>query len=141
MLYAVVGLHLVYLVDGEGAHGDDDEHAEPAVVEEVGASHAGEDADDDDEQHVYLVFHKIFFHSDFPPRFLCMCIVIIIISLLKRNFYANFVGNNHEAAVSNLFAESFMFSKPCFYCSSHSFAKIPIRVEIITITYLMTTEC
>ena len=61
---AVVGLYLVYLVDVEGAHGDDDEHAEPAVVEEVGASHAGEDADDDDEQHVYLVFHKIFFHSD-----------------------------------------------------------------------------
>ena len=66
---AVVGLYLVYLVDVEGAHGDDDEHAEPAVVEEVGASHAGEDADDDDEQHVYLVFHKIFFHSDFPPDY------------------------------------------------------------------------
>ena len=59
----------------------------------------------------------------------------------KEFFYANFVGNNHEAAVSNLFVESFTFSKPCFYCSSHSFAKIPIRVEIITITYLMTTEC
>ena len=88
-----------------------------------------------------LYFIRYFFIVISPPRFLCMCIVIIIISLLKRNFYANFVGNNHEAAVSNLFAESFMFSKPCFYCSSHSFAKIPIRVEIITITYLMTTEC
>ena len=36
---------------------------------------------------------------------------------------ANFVGYNHEAAVSNLFAEGFWFSKPCFYCTSHSFAK------------------
>ena len=36
---------------------------------------------------------------------------------------ANFVGNNHEAAVSNLFAKGFWFSKPCFYCSNHSFAK------------------
>ena len=36
---------------------------------------------------------------------------------------ANFVGYNHEAAVSNLFAERFWFKKPCFYCTSHSFAK------------------
>ena len=36
---------------------------------------------------------------------------------------ANFVGYNYEAAVSNLFAEKYCFSKPCFYCTSHSFAK------------------
>ena len=36
---------------------------------------------------------------------------------------ANFVGNNNEAAVSNLFAKGFTFSKPCFYYSGHSFAK------------------
>ena len=37
--------------------------------------------------------------------------------------HAHFVGNNHEAAVSNLFAKEYMSSKPCFYYSSHSFAK------------------
>ena len=36
---------------------------------------------------------------------------------------ANFVGYNHEAAVSNLFVKGFCFSKPCFYCTNHSFAK------------------
>ena len=36
---------------------------------------------------------------------------------------ANFVGYNHEAAVSNLFAEGYSFSKPCFYCTNHLFAK------------------
>ena len=44
--------------------------------------------------------------------------------LLASDFFnANFVGYNYEAAVSNLFAEEFWFSKPCFYCTSHSFAK------------------
>ena len=43
---------------------------------------------------------------------------------------ANFVGNNHEAAVSNLFEKEYRFSKPCFYYSIHSFAKIPIRSKI-----------
>ena len=38
-------------------------------------------------------------------------------------FNAHFVGNNHEAAVSNLFAEGYSFSKPCFYCTNHLFAK------------------
>lgn len=40
MLLAVVGLHLVYLVDVEGAEGDGDDEAQPAVVEEVVACHA-----------------------------------------------------------------------------------------------------
>ena len=37
---------------------------------------------------------------------------------------ANFVGYNNEAAVSNLFEKEYIISKPCFYCISHSFAKI-----------------
>ena len=45
------------------------------------------------------------------------------ITLSRQFFDANFVGYNNEAAVSNLFAESLRFSKPCFYCTSHSFAK------------------
>ena len=59
----------------------------------------------------------------------------------------NFVGNNNEAAVSNLFDKRFWFSKPCFYCSSHLFTKILIRSMIIIFTYfpvnnlLSTDEC
>ena len=45
------------------------------------------------------------------------------IASLKRDFDAHCVGNNNEAAVSNLFAERFMLLKPCFYYSNHSFAK------------------
>ena len=45
------------------------------------------------------------------------------IASLKRDFDAHCVGNNNEAAVSNLFAKGFTFSKPCFYYSGHSFAK------------------
>ena len=45
------------------------------------------------------------------------------ITLSRQFFNSNFVGYNNEAAVSNLFAESLRFSKPCFYCTSHSFAK------------------
>ena len=36
---------------------------------------------------------------------------------------AHFVGYNYEAAVSNLFAEVFTLSKPCFYCTNNSFSK------------------
>ena len=43
---------------------------------------------------------------------------------------AHFVGYNHEAAVSNLFAVGYSFSKPCFYCTNHSWSKIPIRLNI-----------
>ena len=63
VLCAVVGLYLVYLVDVQGAHGHYDEHAQPAIVKEVGASHAGQQADDNHQQHIHLVFHEIFFHS------------------------------------------------------------------------------
>ena len=45
----------------------------------------------------------------------------------KEFLNAHFVGYNHEAAVSNLFAKCFtFFSKPCFYCTNHSWSKIPI---------------
>ena len=44
----------------------------------------------------------------------------------KEFLNAHFVGYNHEAAVSNLFAKCFTFSKPCFYCTNHSWSKIPI---------------
>ncbi len=44
------------------------------------------------------------------------------------------MGNNHEAAVSNLFEKVFTFSKPYFYYSSHSCPKISIRSTIIIFT-------
>ena len=48
---------------------------------------------------------------------------------------ANFVGYNNEAAVSNLFEVYFCFSKPCFYCTNHSLAKIPMPSVL---SYLFT---
>ena len=59
---------------------------------------------------------------------------------------AHFVGNNHEAAVSNLFAKKYSLSKPCFYYSSHSFAKSHKLTCCLLITqfhdyyYLRTAE-
>lgn len=40
VLLAVISLHLVYLVDVEGAQGNSDDEAQPAVVEEVVTCHA-----------------------------------------------------------------------------------------------------
>ena len=45
----------------------------------------------------------------------------------KEFLNAHFVGYNHEAAVSNLFEVELWFSKPCFYCTNHSWSKIPIH--------------
>ena len=59
---------------------------------------------------------------------------------------AHFVGNNHEAAVSNLFAIKFTLSKPCFYYSCHLFAKSHKLTCCLLITqfhdyyYLRTAE-
>ena len=53
---------------------------------------------------------------------------------------AHFVGYNHEAAVSNLFEDIFGFSKPCFYCTNHSWAKISIPYKIYN-TSIFTLHC
>ena len=63
LLVVIVSLYLVYLVNVQGAHGDNDEHAQPTIIKVVGASHTGQQADDNHQQHIHLVFHKIFFHS------------------------------------------------------------------------------
>ena len=57
-------------------------------------------------------------------NFVCKLVLSNMAQTARGEFLnANFVGYNYEAAVSNLFAEEFWFSKPCFYCTSHSFAK------------------
>lgn len=57
VLLAVVGLDLVDLVDVEGAQGEGDDEAEPAVVEEVVAGHACDEAEEHDDDHVDFDFH------------------------------------------------------------------------------------
>ena len=47
---------------------------------------------------------------------------------------AHFVGYNYEAAVSNLFAEVFTLSKPCFYCTINSFSKSHKLASCLLIT-------
>ena len=57
VLLAVVGLDLINLVDVEGAQGEGDDEAEPAVVEEVVAGHACDEAEEHDDDHVDFDFH------------------------------------------------------------------------------------
>ena len=57
VLFAVVGLDLIDLIDVEGAQGDGDDEAEPAVVEEVVAGHACDEAEEHDDDHVDFDFH------------------------------------------------------------------------------------
>ena len=57
VLLAVISLHLVYLVDIEGAQGNGEDEAQPAVMEEVVACHAGYQAEEYDDDHVDFDFH------------------------------------------------------------------------------------
>ena len=73
-------------------------------------------------------------------NFVCKLVLSNMAQTARGEFLnANFVGYNYEAAVSNLFAEEFWFSKPCFYCTSHSFAKNHSSLAVtIVLNYLLT---
>ena len=73
-------------------------------------------------------------------KFVCKLVLSNMAQTARGEFLnANFVGYNYEAAVSNLFAEEFWFSKPCFYCTSHSFAKTHSSLSVaILLNSLLT---
>ena len=56
---AVISLYLVHLINVQCAHGQRyKEKAQPFVIEEVAACHAGNQADDNYDKHINLVSHQ-----------------------------------------------------------------------------------